>query len=78
MGKAMTFVVLVWLSVVLVFSAWLIAQSGRYSYVVSEGTFERLLDTHTGTTYRIHSLSPYAVYRCGPSAYLCEKGMLAP
>jgi len=30
MGKAMTFVVIAWLSVVLVFSAWTIAQSGRY------------------------------------------------
>jgi len=50
MGKAMTFVVIAWLSVVLVFSAWTIAQSGRYILVDLE-SITRLLDTHTGTTY---------------------------
>jgi len=56
MGKAMTFVVIAWLSVVLVLSAWTIAQSGRYIYVDS-GSVSRLLDTHTGTTYRLRSSS---------------------
>jgi len=77
MGKLMTFAVVVWLSVVLVLSAWTIAQSGRYIRI-ENNPYEHLLDTHTGTTYRRHSLSQYAVRKCGPSAYLCERGMLAP
>jgi len=75
-GKAMTFVVLVWLSVVLVFSAWMIAQqSGRYVRF-GNTPYEYLLDTYTGTTYKYRGHSRgYVVQRCGPSAYLCERPM---
>jgi len=73
MGKAMTFVVIAWLSVVLVFSAWMIAQSGRYIRDVSGADWE-LLDTHTGTTYYYRkSQGSYIVRICGPSAYFCER-----
>jgi len=77
MGKAMTFVVIAWLSVVLVFSAWLIAQSGRYIRIASAsgGISQYLLDTHTGTTYRHRGgRRGYAAQWCGPAAYFCERG----
>jgi len=73
MGKAMTFVVIAWLSVVLVFSAWMIAQSGRYIHVNYESV-QLLLDTRTGTSY-IRDRGEYVVFRCGPSDHLCEKGL---
>jgi len=75
MGRVMTFVVLVWLSVVLVLSAWTIAQSGRYIRVGSAGIVEHRLDTHTGTTYRYRGLQGgYEVWVCGPADYFCERG----
>jgi len=73
MRRVTIFVILVWLSVVLVFSAWTIAQSGRYIHVDSESV-SRLLDTHTGTSY-IRDRGEYVVLMCGPSDHLCEKGL---
>jgi len=73
MGKAMTFVVIAWLSVVLLLGAWMIAQSGRY---IKVGESPRLLlDTHTGTSYRFIRAGKsrhYKVWECGPSDYFCD------
>jgi len=70
MGKTMTFVVLAWLSVVLLLGAWMIAQSGRYT---TGKSWTRLLDTHTGTFYILERNAPYKVWLCGPSDYFCEE-----
>jgi len=80
----MTFVVLAWLSVVLLLGAWMIAQSGRYVGIGE--SYYRVFDTHTGTIYsrgigaatkavkypfKPADRGPRVVH-CGPSDYFCE------